>query len=583
MTPEGYIYMLSLRSLSISPVPRPPPVTPWPQCSSPVRLPLLGYYLRHHPDREFVSFILRGLHEGFHVGFSSSLAQLRSSNRNHPSSLANPQVVNDYLHSETSAGRMIGPLPLQAREVVHCSPIGLVPKGRQSGQWRMIVDLSYPEGRSVNDGIPDRLCSVNYSAMDEALLFIRRLGRGTRLIKVDLKGAYRIVPLHPQDQHLFGVTWEGQVYVDQALPFGLCSAPKLFTAVADAIGWALLEAGIPFHIHYLDDFLFFLDPTAPHEPVLPHILSVLGELRVPVATQKLEGPAEVVTFLGVVIDTERCELRLPEEKLALTRALVRSWQRRRSGRYRDFESLLGHLSHAATVIKQGRTFLRHLFASLKAARASSHFVHLDISARADLLWWEYFLVHWNGTMFFHYSPTPAIHIYTDASGSFGCGGVALLPISPAWFNLQWPDSWSDVDISIKELVPVVIAAAIWGRHWFRLHIRFHSDNMAVVSTLDRRSAGQPLAIHLLRCFYFYSALYQFEYSIEHVPGELNTVADALSRNNMTVFSSFFPQATQHLVPAALMDLLVNQHPDWGSPRWTTLFTATLSTPLPHPH
>ena len=87
---------------------------------------------------------------------------------------------------------------------------------------------------------------------DEALMFIKRLGRNTLLIKVDLKSAYQMVPIHPQDWHLFGICWEDQVFVNQALPFGLCSAPKLFSAVTDAIGWSLLQVGVLFHIHYLE-------------------------------------------------------------------------------------------------------------------------------------------------------------------------------------------------------------------------------------------------------------------------------------------------------------------------------------------
>ena len=62
-----------------------------------------------------------------------------------------------------------------------------------------------------------------------------------------------MVPIHSADRHLFDIHWNGMVYVDQALPFGLRSAPKLFSAVADAIGWALTQVGIPFLIHYFDD------------------------------------------------------------------------------------------------------------------------------------------------------------------------------------------------------------------------------------------------------------------------------------------------------------------------------------------
>ena len=96
----------------------------------------------------------------------------------------------------------------------------------------------------------------------------------------------------------------------------------------------------------------------------------------------------------------------------------------------DFESFLGHLSHAAMVIRQGRTFLKHLFDILAGACSRYHYVHLDNMAKADL-WWKHFLQRWNGRMFFRQFERPVIHIYTDASGSFGCGGVV---VPSSWFH-----------------------------------------------------------------------------------------------------------------------------------------------------
>lgn len=92
---------------------------------------------------------------------------------------------------------------------------------------------------------------------------------------------------------------------------------------------------------------------------------------------------------------------------------------------------------------------------------------MDATARANLLWWEYFLQQWNGTMLFKQPLAPAAHIYTDASGSFGCGRV-LLPSS--WFQIQWPPSWVEIDIVTKELVPIVAAAALWDKYWFQTHV-----------------------------------------------------------------------------------------------------------------
>lgn len=279
---------------------------------------------------------------------------------------------------------------------------------------------------------------MKYVSVDDGLKFITRLSHGTHLIKVDLKSAYQVVPLHSQDRHLFGICWDVLVYVDQALPFGLCSAPLLFTALADAIGWALTRAGVELHIHYLDNFLFFLPPSSRHELVaLPHILSVFRSLGVPVALHKV-GPVPVVTFLGIVVGTARFELQLPPHEVEYIQGLVRAWRGRRSGRCGEFESILGHLSHAATVIRKGRIFLRRLFVILAKARSRQH---LHAPARADLLWWDYFLQVWNGTMFFQQSPAPTVYVHTDASGTYSCGGVVL----PAnFFQSQWPESWANV-------------------------------------------------------------------------------------------------------------------------------------------
>ena len=71
----------------------------------------------------------------------------------------------------------------------------------------------------------------------------------------------------PDQQHLQEISWERSVYVDWALPFGLRSAPKLFTAVADTIAWAFHRAGIEDQIHYLDDFLV-LGPPPPATDVV---------------------------------------------------------------------------------------------------------------------------------------------------------------------------------------------------------------------------------------------------------------------------------------------------------------------------
>ena len=133
-----------------------------------------------------------------------------------------------------------------------------------------------------------------------------------------------------------------------------------------------------------------------------------------------------------------------------------------------------------------------------------------------------------------------------------------------------------VSIAAKELVPVVVAAAVWGHQWERRCVCFKSDNSAVVSVLQHRSAHDPLLSHLLRCLAFYAALFHFHFGAAHILGVQNTAADAISRNNTALFSSLFPQIPRVEVPQPVLELLVTRTPDWGSRDWTNTFIRSLT-------
>ena len=124
------------------------------------------------------------------------------------------------------------------------------------------MDFSTPQGFSINDGISPSLCSLEYVSVDQAACLVAACGRGVLMAKTDLHNAYRHVPVHPSDQHLLGIEWSGQLYYDRALPFGLCSAPKLFLAVTDGLAWALNCTGVTDTVHYLDDFLLWGPPDS---------------------------------------------------------------------------------------------------------------------------------------------------------------------------------------------------------------------------------------------------------------------------------------------------------------------------------
>ena len=167
----------------------------------------------------------------------------------------------------------------------------------------------------MNSGINAALCSLKFTSVENISLALRSLGRGALIAKLDVKAAYRLIPVHPEDRPLLGIEWRGAQYVDAMLPFGLCSAPKIFTAVADGLEWILRQRGIRYIDHYLDYYVTFGPAGSPEcAKALGLIQQTCRELGVPLAMEKLEGPATCLTFLGIEVDTMEGVLRLPQDK-----------------------------------------------------------------------------------------------------------------------------------------------------------------------------------------------------------------------------------------------------------------------------
>jgi len=161
--------------------------------------------------------------------------------------------------------------------------------------------------------------------------------------------------------HWTRICWHGKLFVDAALPFGLWSAPKIFTAVADAVTWVLQQQGVKFIIHYLDGFLLIGPPRCDDCAVaLEILLQMFDLLGLPVAWENLEGPMACLTFLGFEIDSLALELRLPKEKMLELQQTVTSWLGRTDCRKKELESLQGQLAYVSKVVKPGKTFIRRL-------------------------------------------------------------------------------------------------------------------------------------------------------------------------------------------------------------------------------
>ena len=149
-----------------------------------------------------------------------------------------PLVIDDYLHTELAKGRVAGPFSSPLLPYLHISRFWVIPTKYQPGKWRLILDLSSPDGHTVNDGIRKVPFTVQYMKIDD-IDGILQLGRGTLLAKFDVESAYRIIPIHLNDRYLLGVQWQANYFVDMALFFGFRSASYISSSVSDLVEWVL--------------------------------------------------------------------------------------------------------------------------------------------------------------------------------------------------------------------------------------------------------------------------------------------------------------------------------------------------------
>ena len=180
--------------------------------ASPINVDKLEEWLVDYPAKQDAKVLLDGFCFGFRIPYTGSRNGRIS--KNHKSVDQNPELVNEKLYEEISLGRVAGPfldLPIQNLIV---SPIGLVPKSCP-GDFRLIFDLSYPKGQSVNSGISHEDASVSYTKFDEITRLVCEEGPGSYLIKIDIKSAFRLLPINPEDFCLLGMKFKDQFFVDK--------------------------------------------------------------------------------------------------------------------------------------------------------------------------------------------------------------------------------------------------------------------------------------------------------------------------------------------------------------------------------
>ncbi|CAG2196837.1 unnamed protein product [Mytilus edulis] len=416
--------------------------------TTPINVEVLQNELRNHSDKSFVYYLCNGLKYGFDTKVSvTSLPTLEC--RNNLSARSQPNVVNELLRKECENGFMYGPFDTLPFSSYRVSPLG-VAEGKYSKKKRLILDLSAPHQSdihfSINELIDKDTCSMSYVKIDNAIDIILKYGRHSWLCKYDISNAFKNCPILPSQWPLFCIKWEDKYYFYVRLTFGCRSSPIIFDTLSQAICYiATNNYKVNNILHLLDDFLTIDPPHAEGERSMALMMMIFKRLNVPIAMHKTVGPVTCLEYLGIILDSEKMEARLPQEKVDRICEFISSISVKSSCSKREVLQLLGHLNFASRVILPG---------------------------------------------------SYDMELYTDASSTIGFGGY----FGGKWFYSSWPTEIKNItnskhSMAFFELYPIVVAAVLWGASWKTKKVLFWSDNMSTVEIIRK---GRSKCLYIMK-------------------------------------------------------------------------------------
>jgi hypothetical protein len=290
---------------------------------------------------------------------------------------------------------------------------------------RLVIDLS----RNLNDNLEYEYFS--YSSVRDATEISTP---GCWYSKLNLSNCFLSFPLHPSATPHFIFRFEGQVYQFIRMPFGLSSAPRICTELLSVVAFGLSQKGIDRLVRYLDDFLFVHDTSTASQAALLTAQRVISEYGLVVNPDKTEGPAQRITFLGILLDSIERTLSCTPERLAELRSLLSQSVAGAEVKITFLDTLIGKLQFVSQVLPGARPFTHRIMALRKercarlerrpvsqSDRRRVHFarrgyaVRIDRHFRADVRFWQSHLHRWNGTQRWRSARSAPFVFASDAS------------------------------------------------------------------------------------------------------------------------------------------------------------------------
>jgi hypothetical protein len=255
-------------------------------------------------------------------------------------------------------------------------------------------------------------------------------------VKLDLSSCFLSFPIHPDDQNFFYCEAGGDYFQFLSLVFGRKDAPRIVSQLLDIVSAHLTDLGIP-HVRYLDDFWVVGTTSARAWACAYKAAQIILDAGLSLSLPKVEGPAQSLEFLGIVVNSATKTLSISPARQAELLSLLESFSRRKVSSLTRLQSLLGKLQFAATVLPGARPFLRRIIDTIKSHRGGS--ISLGPSFRLEVRYWRDHISQWNGrASWLAFSGEPMVFASDASTEGFAYGleqcPPKMLPSLPPAFR-----------------------------------------------------------------------------------------------------------------------------------------------------
>ena len=495
---------------------------------------------------------------GFPMDFRGTQSDLGNDGSCHASARDHPDHVSAYLKDEIKHNAIHGPFKNKPfGDDTHISPF-ITRDKPDSNKRRVIIDLSWPHGASVNHYTKSNeylgtAFKLNYPSVDTFVERLLSLGRGCHMLKIDLSRAFRQLKVDPADYPLLCLEWQGSYYLDTAYAFGHRTGSMGCSRLSDFLRYLHSKNGY-YLMSYVDDLL---GAETPSKAVASYetLYKLLRDLRIPVSDSKLCPPSTKITCLGIDIDSVQCTLSIPDKKLEEILNNCKEFIKHKTFTKKQLQSLIGSLMFIHKVVKPARYFVNRL---LETLRTMNDIQRMNQEVIKDVRWFLNFLRFFNGSCSYMYTPSNCTDIIELDACLTGLGGRFNNYVYKYQFrDNEVPQSFSIVHL---EMWNVLVAIRLWATQWSDKVIVVKCDNEAVVSVVNTGVTRDNALAAFVRNIWLVTALNNIKLRLIHIPGIQNECAALLSRWNNT--KNNYAKLTSHVneptwVPVYSTHLLIN--------------------------